>query len=91
MDIQILQNLQDFSAIAVLGLFIVAMFPIFKVIAKWIESKLNNKIPFDVSEGVKEIKENHIHEIVSALNRIENTLEKTSDNIIYIKSKFNKT
>ena len=90
MDTQTLQFISDFSGIAVLGLFIVAMFPIFKAIAKWLEIKLNNKVPFDVSKGVQEIKENHIHEITAALIRIEEKLERMNDHLIYMKAKLNK-
>lgn len=87
MSIQALQFISDFSGIAVLGLFIFAMFPIIRVVAKWIETRINGGVPYDVSKGVRELKENHIHEIVSALARIEEKLDKMNDCLVYIKAK----
>jgi len=39
--------------------------------------------------NVRDIKDNHLGEIVSALNRIEEKLEKMNDGIIWIKSRMN--
>jgi len=41
------------------------------------------------NRNVKDIKDNHLGEIVSALNRIEEKLEKMNDCIIWMKSRMN--
>ncbi len=86
MNIELLQSLKDLGGIGVLALFIIAMFPVFKSLSKWMEMKINHNIPYDVQNGIQKIETNHLTEIQKSLDRIERSLDKL--NTIEIKSHF---
>ncbi len=96
MEQSILQFISDISGIAVLGLFILLLFPLIKVFAKWMEIKLTNGNPPSIYDKLAHIENNHLHEIKEILLRMENKLESKCDkidsihdNIIYLKAKQN--
>lgn len=76
-----LQLISDLSGIAVLGLFIIAFIPLIKVLAKFIEKKLNGGIPLDIYKKFDDLEENHIHEINNTLKEIKDIVSRTDEKI----------
>ena len=104
MDEQLITLVKDISIPAVIALIIwVVIKPFIPLLRSWIISKLNHGKYYATAEEIdqhisiskktnvelNDIKTNHIHEISETLKRIEDRLEKMSDNIIFIKSKIN--
>lgn len=76
---ELMSLIRDISGIGALVVFIFAMFPFFKSLARWLEMKINHNIPYDVQEGIKSIETNHFTELQKTLERIEKELEKLDD------------
>ncbi len=82
--IEILETISEFSALGVAALAIVVL-----AYALHVSYQARKSTPDSVGKTLKKMKENHQHEIVEALYRIEQKLDKMNDNIIWIKSRIN--
>jgi len=74
--LDLLKTLQEFSPLAVIALLSV-------IILMLVQSKRS------VSQDVGDLRDNHVHEIVTALVRIETRLSGMNDHLIWIKSRLN--
>ena len=91
MEIQIIQLVKDLSypALIVIALLIFQKAGFWSLLADFLRGKINGNTDKTTSEKLDLISGNHLHEIKNILLRIDDKLEKTHDNIIYIKAKMN--
>lgn len=86
---EILQFISDISGIAVLGLFILFLLPFGKVLARWLERKIDNNNPPSLYEKIDVIQDNYLYEIKETLKRIEQKLENIDSKSTWIKARIN--
>lgn len=61
----------------------------FHLMSDFLRSKINGSTDTTTHEKLDLIANNHLHEVVDILKRIEYKIEKMSDDVIYIKAKQN--
>ena len=76
---------------AVIGLFLFFLnrSGIFELMADFLRSKINGNTDPTTNERLDLITNNHLHEVVDILKRIESKVEKMSDDVIYLKARSN--
>lgn len=83
--------IKDLTTPAVIGLFLVLIYKagMLNLVADLFRAKINGNTDLTTNERLDLIANNHLHDVVKALGRIEEKIETMSDNIIYIKAKIN--
>lgn len=91
LEIEILNLIRQLSVPAVVGLGLVLFHRagIFELMAEFLRSKINGNTDPTTNEKLDLIANNHLHDVVDILKRIETKIEKVSDDVIYIKAKQN--
>ena len=91
METQIFNLIKDISYPALFALIFIILnrAGVLSLIVDFLRGKINGNTDKTTSEKLDLISENHLHEIKNILLRIEDKLEKTHDNIIYLKAKIN--
>ena len=79
----------SFPAVIGLGLIILNRAGIFHLVADFLRSKINGNTDTTTHEKLDLIANNHLHEVVDLLKRIESKIEKMSDDVIYLKARSN--
>ena len=78
-----------FPAVIGLGLIILNRSGIFELMADFLRSKINGNTDPTTNEKLDLIANNHLHDVVDILKRIEGKIEKMSDDVIYLKARSN--
>ena len=78
-----------FPAVIGLGLIILNRAGIFHLMADFLRSKINGSTDTTTHEKLDLIANNHLHDVVDILKRIEGKIEKMSDDVIYLKARSN--
>ena len=83
--------IRDLSYPAVIGLFLILLSKagIFHLVADFLRSKINGSTDTTTHEKLDLIANNHLHDVVDILKRIEGKIEKMSDDVIYLKARSN--
>ena len=79
----------SFPTVIGLGLIILNRAGIFHLVADFLRSKINGNTDTTTHEKLDLIANNHLHEVVDLLKRIEGKIEKMSDDVIYLKARSN--
>lgn len=102
MENQIINLIKDLSypAVIALALIIFNKAGIFNLISDFFRSKINGNTDITIHEKLDLVANNHLHEVVEILKRIEisinkdhermeNKLDKVSDEVAYLQGKLN--
>ena len=90
-DPAIFNLIKSLSTPAVIGLGLILFYRagILGLMADFLRSKINGNTDTTTHEKLDLIANNHLHDVVDILKRIEGKIEKMSDDVIYLKARSN--
>jgi hypothetical protein len=75
------QSVDNLSGLAILGIFVISLLPLIKVLAKFLDKKINNGISPDIYDKLNIISNDNHHQILGVLQEIRDIVYRTDNKI----------